>query len=141
MFTTGGTNATLMPDLPPIAVFLHDGSYDRVHQGFSIAASAVATGRRADVFLFWWALERVVQGRVDEPEFGAGREPHEAHFEQRGMPTIRQLMAHARESALCRIHACTGSIGPLPFTPAELEAKVSGQGPNNPTRPTRRKPK
>ncbi|MBX5484345.1 MAG: hypothetical protein IRZ16_21190 [Myxococcaceae bacterium] len=111
-------------DQPPVAIFLHDGSYDRVHQAFSIAAAAVATGRRVDVFLFWWALERIVQGRIDEPDFGPGREAAEARFEQRNMPTIRQLLTHARESGLCRIYACTGSIGAVAATPAEVERHV-----------------
>lgn len=115
-----------MSDLSRIAVFLHEGSYDRIHQGFAIAASAVATGRRADVFLFWWALERIVQGRIDEPDFGEGpgRAEAEARFESRGMPTIRQLMAHARESGLCRVYACTGSIAAVAETPDDVAKHV-----------------
>lgn len=95
-----------------------------MHQGFAIAASAVATGRRVDVFLFWWALERIVQDRLDEPDFGPGREAAEAQFEQRGMPTIRQLMAHARETGLCRVYACTGSLGALAVNSQVVEGKV-----------------
>lgn len=62
-----------------------------------------------DVYLFWWALERVLQGRLDEPDFGPGRELTEGRFERRSMPTLRQLFVHARETGLCGIYACTGS--------------------------------
>src|SRR4051794_34734788 len=48
------------PPASKVAIFLHAGDYDRVHQGLSIAAAAGASGRRVDVFFFWWALERLL---------------------------------------------------------------------------------
>jgi peroxiredoxin family protein len=92
-----------------IAIFLHDGAYDRMHQGLSIAASAAAAGRRAHVFFFWWALERLAQDALDEPDFDPPRPEVANRFETKGIPTLRQLLAHLRESGLCRLYACTGS--------------------------------
>jgi len=112
------------PDAPRLAVFLHDGAYDRMHQGLSIAASAVALGRRTDVFLFWWALERLVADRLDEPDFGPGREDATDRFEVRRMPTLRQLLDHLRESGLCTLYACSGSAGTLDVTTDRLQGKV-----------------
>lgn len=97
-----------MAALPPVIVFLHSGDYDRVHQGLSIAAAAVASGRRAEVYLFWWALERFIQGRLDEPDLA--REDVADRLEARRMPTLRQLLEHVRESGLGTVHACTGSL-------------------------------
>ncbi|HZA14189.1 MAG TPA: hypothetical protein VE618_06825 [Myxococcaceae bacterium] len=114
----------MKPEAPRVAVFLHDGRYDRVHQGLSIAASAVAVGRRADVFFFWWALERLAADRLDEPDFGAGNEAIADRFEALRMPTLRQLLAHLRESGLCTLYACSGSLNLLGATPASVEAKV-----------------
>jgi peroxiredoxin family protein len=96
-----------------VAVFLHSGDYDRVHQGLSIAAAAVASGRRAEVYLFWWALERFLQDRLDEPDFPSGREDVADRFETRRMPTLRALLEHLRESGLCTVHGCTGSLAAL----------------------------
>lgn len=109
-----------------VAVFLHDGTYDRMHQGLSIAASAVAMGRRADVFFFWWALERLVKDRLDDAEFGSGPEQVAAaeRFEALGMPTLRQLLAHLRESGLCTLYACSGSLAAIGARPPELEGRV-----------------
>jgi len=98
---------------PKLVVFLHSGDYDRVHQGLSIAAAAVATGRRAEVYLFWWALERFLQDRLDEPEFSPPRDDVANRFELRGMPTIRALLEHLRESGLGTVHGCTGSLAAL----------------------------
>lgn len=107
-----------------MAIFLHSGDYDRVHQGLSIAASAVATGRRADVFFFWWALQRLVEDRLDDPDFGAGRELAEDAFEKRRMPTLRALLSHLRESGLCTLYACSGSLAVTGANPDALPGRV-----------------
>ena len=96
-----------------VVVFLHSGDYDRVHQGLAIAAAAVAFGRRAEVYLFWWALERFLQDRLDEPDFHPPREDVADRFETRRMPTLRTLLEHLRESGLCTVSGCTGSLGAL----------------------------
>lgn len=98
---------------PKVAVFLHSGEYDRVHQGLAIAAAAVASGRRVEVYLFWWALERVLQDRLDEPDFHPPREDVADRFETRRIPTLRQLLEHVRESGLGTVQGCTGSLAAL----------------------------
>lgn len=100
-----------------IAIFLHSGDYDRVHQGLAIAAAGVAAGRRVEVYLFWWALGRFLDGRLDAPDFGpaAGAlgEAVADRFETRGLPTLRQLLEHVRGSGLGSVHGCTGSLAAL----------------------------
>ncbi|MFL5353060.1 hypothetical protein [Archangium sp.] len=111
---------------PKVAVFLHSGEYDRVHQGLSIAAAAVASGRRVEVYLFWWALERFLQGRLDEPDFQPAREDVADRFETRRIPTLRQLLEHVRESGLGTVQGCTGSLGALGAEP--LADSLAGKG-------------
>lgn len=106
-----------------MAVFLHEGAWDRMHQGLAIAASAVAVGRRADVFFFWWALERLVSDALDEPDFGEGREAAADRFEARRMPTLRELLQHLRDSGLCTLYACSGSLA-VDSAPDVLTTKV-----------------
>jgi peroxiredoxin family protein len=110
------------PPASKVVVFLHSGDYDRVQQGLSIAAAAVASGRRVEVYLFWWALERFLKDALDEPDF-AGRDDVSDRFESRGMPTPRVLLGHLKESGLCTLAGCTGSLGALG---AEAEAGQSG---------------
>lgn len=96
----------------PLAVFLHAGEYDRMHQGLSIAAAAVAMNRRVDVFVFWWALERLAAGKLDGPGQELPASVTDA-FESGRAPTLRTLLSHLRESGLCRVFACSGSTGIL----------------------------
>jgi peroxiredoxin family protein len=107
--------------MDPVLVFLHRGEYDAVHQGLSIAAAATASGRAAEIYFSWWALERLAKDRLDEPDL---RDDVAGHMERRGTPTLRQLLNHLRESGLARLHACSGSLHSLGLNPSDVEAKV-----------------
>jgi peroxiredoxin family protein len=107
-----------------VAVFLHSGEYDRMHQGLSIAAAAAAQGRQVHVFFFWWALQRLGEDDLDEPDFGAGREEATARFETRQAPTLRQLLGHLRELGGATLYACTGSLNVVAAEPRGMETRV-----------------
>jgi peroxiredoxin family protein len=108
----------------PVCIFLHRGEYDAVHQGLSIAASAAALGRKVELYFFWWALERLIRGNLDEPDLD--RDDVNATMELRGVPTIRQLLDVVRDSGQASIYACTGSMASIGLTPPEVEPKVDG---------------
>jgi peroxiredoxin family protein len=97
-----------------------------VHQGLSIAAAAVASGRRAEVYLFWWALERFLKDQLDEPDFSPAREEVADRFERRAMPTLRELLGHLRESGLATVQGCTGSLAALGGEPVADKATIDG---------------
>lgn len=111
------------PEPATLAIFLHSGAYDRVHQALSIAASGAAVGRRVELYFFWWALERLLTDRLDEPDF-PDREEVAARFEARGLPTLRALLAHLRGSGAVSLIACTGSLAALGLTSADAEGRV-----------------
>ncbi len=107
--------------MQPVTVFLHSGAYDAVHQGLSIAASATSLGREAELYFFWWALERLVKGQLDEPDV---REDVADEMEKRGVPTLRALLEVVRGSGKARLYACSGSIASLGLAPADVEKTV-----------------
>jgi peroxiredoxin family protein len=106
-----------------IAIFLHSGAYDRVHQGLSIAASGLALSRRVEVYFFWWALDRLLSDRLDEVDFPERADVAE-RFEARGLPTLRELLAHIRGSGQAVLVACSGSLAALGRTQAEAAGRV-----------------
>lgn len=112
-----------------VAVFLHSGDYDRVHQGLAIAAAASAAGREVDVFFFWWALERLVRGDLDEPEFDDPRLPQETReaaedaFES-GYPSAAALLEATRAGGRCTLFACSASARLIGRRPDEVAEKV-----------------
>jgi len=111
-------------ELERLAVFLHSGDYDRVHQGLSIAVSGAAAGRRVEVFFFWWALERLLRDDLDAPDFGPGRELVSQEFAEKGFPTLRQLLAAAKSTENVRLYACSGSLAILGKNPLAVKGKV-----------------
>jgi peroxiredoxin family protein len=107
-----------------VAIFLHSGEYERMHQGLSIAAAAAAAGREVLVFFFWWALERLLDDRLDEPDLGEAHARAADRFERRGLPTLRELLAHLRASGSCRLHACSGSLAAVADRPDAADRAV-----------------
>ncbi len=107
-----------------VIVFFQRGDYDAVHQGLSIAAAAVATGRPVELYFFWWALERLVRGNLDEPDLEL--DDVNATMELRGVPTLRQLLDVVRDSGHAKLYACTGSMAAIGLTPPDVEPKVDG---------------
>lgn len=107
--------------MPRVVVFFHSGAWDAVHQGLSIAAAAVSSGREAELYFFWWALERLAKGQLDEPDL---REDVADQLERRGVPTLRALLTAVRESGNATLFACSGSLAAVGLTPADLEGKV-----------------
>ncbi|HWV37086.1 MAG TPA: hypothetical protein VN033_01265 [Vulgatibacter sp.] len=112
-----------------VAIFLHDGAYDRLHQGCAIAAAAAAGGRDVQVFLFWWALERFLAGGFDEPDMGATAGPPDAAraavdaFEK-GAPTAAELLQAARATGRCTLYACSASAFLLGRRPDQIASGV-----------------
>jgi len=95
-----------------------------MHQGLAIAAAATASGRRTDVFFFWWALERLSRNALDAPDFTSERDAVTDRFETKKLPTLRMLLEAVRDSGLCTLYACTGSMAIMGVNPPNLEAAV-----------------
>ncbi len=98
---------------PRVVLFLHSAEYDRLHQGLAIGAAAAALGKQVELYFFWWALERLLDGRLDEPDFQPERPDISDRFEAKGLPTARELLAHLKGSGRCLLVACTGSLAAL----------------------------
>lgn len=111
-----------------VAIFLHSGDYDRLHQGCSIAAAAAAGGREVQLFLFWWALDRFLRGGFAEPALeGLGpREVVEAAEDafDEGAPTAAALLEAARASGKCTLYACSASAIFLGQRPDRIASSV-----------------
>jgi peroxiredoxin family protein len=109
-----------------LAVFLHSGEYDKLHQGCALAAAGCASGRPVDVFFFWYALEALLQGGLSRPHFTA-REDLADRFEAGGYPTAQELLDSARASGNCTTYACTASSGLVGARPDRVGALVDHQ--------------
>ena len=69
-------------------------------------------------------VERLAQGRLDEPDFAPAREDIVERFEARSVPTLRSLLGLLRESENCAIYACSGSMAIGGLAPELVERSV-----------------
>lgn len=126
MRATDDHNRAAMAKRPDrVAVLLHSGDYDRLHQGLSIAAAAVSSSRETSIFFFWWALDRLARGDLATADFGPGRGELGERFRDGRFPTAAELLESARAGG-AKVYACTGSMAILGHRPTALEGKVDG---------------
>ncbi len=107
--------------MQPVTVFFNSGAYDAVHQGLAIAASATSLGREAELYFFWWALERLIKGPLGAPDL---REDVADQMEKRGVPTLAELLEVVRASGKAKLFACSGSMAAMGISPSQVEGKV-----------------
>lgn len=100
--------------------FFQRGDYESMHQGLSAAAAAAALGHSCELYFFWHALGRLVNGPLDAPD----HEDTADRLEARGVPTLRELAASVRGSGQARLYACSGSLAALGLKPSDLETHV-----------------
>ncbi len=95
-----------------INLIFHNGAWDRVNYGLSIAVAALASGKEVHAIFTYGALKRLVEGRADE----AGEETSE---EIKGMlkrggligkvPSISELLQIGSRMGL-KIYACPAAM-------------------------------
>jgi peroxiredoxin family protein len=109
-----------------VAIFLHSGDYDRLHQGAAIAAAATASGRTVQLFFFWWALEALLSNALGEPRFEGANPVVQAAEDafDKGYPTAQALLSSARATGHCYVYACSASAGVLGRRPDEVASRV-----------------
>jgi predicted peroxiredoxin len=105
----------------PLIVFVTRGDYEAMHLALSAALAAVSMGRKAELFFFWFALERLVQGRMEEADIRA--DVADA-MEKRQVPTLKDLYTQVRQSGLSTTFACSGSVAALGLLPTDVEPHV-----------------
>ena len=50
---------------PKFVIFLHGGTYDKLHQAATIGLTAAAMGKEVYVFLMFWAIKKLASGEID----------------------------------------------------------------------------
>ncbi len=118
-----------------IAIFLHSGDYDRLHQALAIALAGAAMGRQVDLYFFWWALDRLIRGDLDLPNFAAATSQCEGEararfediddrFEAGNLPSARQMLDCLSADERVHLFACSGSLAILGARSSAVAGKV-----------------
>lgn len=92
-----------------LLLLCHRGGWEHAYQSASAAATAATMGWRVDVVLYFDALARWIDGRLDEADDGEHERVELA--EERDVRPPSALFAAARASGRFRVHACSASLG------------------------------
>ena len=102
-------------------MFVTRGDFEAMHLALSAALAAVSMGRKVELFFFWFALERLAKGKLDELDL---RHDVADAIERRQVPTPAELSKQLRASGLSTYFACSGSVAALGLLPTDVEPHV-----------------
>ena len=111
-----------------LLLLCHSGSWDRLLQAGSAAATAAGSGWSVDVVFYFDALDKLMHDRLDDPaSTGAEGAWHAALREPSGLssPGVpSELFDYARSSGRARFLACSASCSLLALDEGEVLKRV-----------------
>lgn len=106
-----------------LGIIFHSGSYDRLHNGLSLAMAAAASGRDVKLFFTYWALEYMRKDTPDRMRLDSEAKEHREILDKnrkRGhLPQISKLISETKALGI-KLYACTNSMGLLNISRDEL---------------------
>lgn len=111
-----------------MAIFAHSGDFDRLYQVATLAASAAANGEEVHIILFFDALRKFVEDRVDEMSFPAsyGEEGERiaGRMKEARAHSVSDLIESARQVGKVVLYACASQVKFMGYTAREVEGVV-----------------
>ena len=95
-------------------LFLHSGAYDKLYQAIMLATTAASMGNKVYIFLFFWALRKFVNDKIDEIDFPVDIRDEERLLLEavpRGSSNmLRELLDEVKKMGNLEIYACSGAV-------------------------------
>ncbi len=114
-------------DKKGLAIIFHSGSFDRLHQGFSVALAALALGRPVRLFFSYWAFRYLKRGEDSyftlDSEASDYREILQKGLERGHLESVSHLLGQVKTMG-AKCYACTHSMGLLNIARDELVEAV-----------------
>ena len=110
-------------------LFLHSGSYDKLYQAVMLAATAASMGSKVYIFLFFWALKKFVNDKLDEIEFPAGIQDEDRRLleavPQGQSNMLKELLDEVGKMGNLEIYACSGAVKLMELDEELVKSKVN----------------
>ncbi len=110
-------------------LFLHSGSYDKLYQAVMLATTAAAMGSKVYIFLFFWALKKFVNDKLDEIEFPAGIQDEDRRLleavPQGQSNMLKELLDEVGKMGNLEIYACSGAVKLMELDEELVKSKVN----------------
>ncbi len=105
-----------------VSLILHDGAWDRVYYGLSVAVAALASDSEVHALFTFGALKRLVKGHSDD--LTGDTTPEIQELVRKGpprgkMPSVADLLGYASQLGL-KIYACPAAMAFLDIKKEDL---------------------
>ncbi len=110
-----------------ILIILHSGEWDKVYHAFSLASTYSALDEKVSVFLTYWALDTIVNGKFD---CGSDERTEKVKkgIEKGQIKSIEEIVKLGKEFGNVEIVACSGSMEVFGFKEEDLPEWVDRVG-------------
>jgi len=112
-----------------LSIIVQGSSYDKLHLMATLVATAVSIDGEANLFLTYDALDRYVNGTLDETKPGLDDEKMNARYadgiDDGRIPSITDLLRQAKEMGNVKVYGCSQSVAFLRLDP-KLTQKLDG---------------
>ncbi len=109
-------------------IFLHGGTYDKLHQAATIGLTAAAMGKEVYVFLMFWAIKKLAMGELDRidfsPAYGAHAEEVARIMTEKKAPKISEMFKEAKEVGSFKLIACSAGLEYMSVKYEDFASKV-----------------
>lgn len=109
-------------------LFLHSGTYDKLYQAIMLAITAASMGNKVYIFLFFWALRKFANGKIDEIDFSADIGNEEKRLLEavpQGTPNmLKELLDEVSKMGNLEIYACSGAVKLMELDEGLVKSKV-----------------
>jgi peroxiredoxin family protein len=116
------------PKKPRFVLFVHGGTYDKLHQAATIALTAAAMGKEVYVFLMFWAIKKLAMGELDRVDFSPAYEAHADEvariMTEKKVPKISEMFAEAKQVGSFKLIACSAGLEYMSVKYENLAEKV-----------------
>lgn len=113
---------------PRFVIFLHGGTYDKLHQAATIGLTAAAMGKEVYVFLMFWAIKKLALGELDRVDFSPAYEAHTDEVArvlvEKKVPKISEMFEEARQVGSFKLIACSAGLEYMSVKAEDFAGKV-----------------
>jgi len=121
-------SATQAGKKPRFVIFLHGGTYDKLHQAATIGLTAAAMGKDVYVFLMFWAIKKLAMGELDRVDFSPAYEAHADEvarmMTEKKAPKISEMFEEAKEVGSFKLIACSAGLEYMSVKYEDFASKV-----------------
>ena len=113
---------------PRFVIFLHGGTYDKLHQAATIGMTAAAMGKDVYVFLMFWAIKKLAMGELDRIDFSPAYEMHAEEvariMTEKKVPKISEMFEEAKQVGSFKLIACSAGLEYMSVKYEDFASKV-----------------